>query len=37
MFALGGLGALAVWYARKSLPESPRWLEAVGATPRPRR
>src|SRR5471032_712736 len=27
MFVLGGLGALAVWYARKSLPESPRWLE----------
>jgi len=30
MFVLGGLGALAVWYARKSLPESPRWLEVVG-------
>jgi len=30
MFALGGLGALVVWYARKSLPESPRWLEANG-------
>ena len=30
MFALGGIGALAVWYARKNLPESPRWLEAVG-------
>jgi MFS transporter, putative metabolite:H+ symporter len=30
MFILGGLGALAVWYARKSLPESPRWLEATG-------
>ena len=30
MFVLGGVGALAVWYARKSLPESPRWLEAVG-------
>ncbi len=30
MFVIGGLGALAVWYARKSLPESPRWLESVG-------
>jgi putative MFS transporter len=30
MFVLGGLGALIVWYLRKSLPESPRWLEAIG-------
>jgi MFS transporter, putative metabolite:H+ symporter len=30
MFVLGGLGALVVWYLRKSLPESPRWLESVG-------
>ncbi|MFI5057494.1 MAG: MFS transporter [Candidatus Acidiferrales bacterium] len=30
MFMLGGLGALAVWYLRKALPESPRWLESVG-------
>jgi MFS transporter, putative metabolite:H+ symporter len=30
MFALGGLGALVVWYLRKSLPESPRWLESAG-------
>jgi putative MFS transporter len=30
MFVIGGVGALAVWYARKSLPESPRWLESVG-------
>jgi putative MFS transporter len=30
MFVLGGLGALAVWYARKQLPESPRWLAATG-------
>ena len=30
MFALGGLGALVVWYLRKKLPESPRWLESVG-------
>lgn len=30
MFVIGGFGALGVWYARKSLPESPRWLESVG-------
>ena len=30
MFVLGGLGALGVWYARKALPESPRWLDSVG-------
>jgi MFS transporter, putative metabolite:H+ symporter len=30
MFVLGGSGALIVWYLRKSLPESPRWLESVG-------
>lgn len=30
MFILGGIGALCVWYARKSLPESPRWLDSVG-------
>ena len=30
MFVIGGLGALLVWYLRKSLPESPRWLESVG-------
>lgn len=30
MFVLGGLGALVVWYLRKALPESPRWLESVG-------
>ncbi|WP_375455284.1 MFS transporter [uncultured Methylobacterium sp.] len=32
MFVLGGVGALGVWYMRKSLPESPRWLESVGRT-----
>jgi putative MFS transporter len=32
MFVLGGIGALIVWYMRKALPESPRWLEAVGRT-----
>src|SRR5260370_37786492 len=30
MFIIGGLGALGVWYLRKALPESPRWLESVG-------
>ncbi len=32
MFVLGGLGALVVWYLRKALPESPRWLESAGRT-----
>ena len=32
MFVIGGLGGLLVWYARKGLPESPRWLESVGRT-----
>src|SRR5258705_5377362 len=30
MFVIGGIGALIVWYLRKSMPESPRWLESVG-------
>jgi MFS transporter, putative metabolite:H+ symporter len=30
MFAIAGVGALIVWYLRKSLPESPRWLESHG-------
>ncbi|HUA54798.1 MAG TPA: MFS transporter [Candidatus Sulfotelmatobacter sp.] len=30
MFVLAGVGALIVWYLRKNLPESPRWLEAQG-------
>ena len=30
MFIVGGVGALIVWYLRKQLPESPRWLESVG-------
>jgi putative MFS transporter len=30
MFGIAGLGALVVWYMRKSLPESPRWLESKG-------
>ncbi len=32
MFVLAGLGGLAVWYMRKGLPESPRWLESIGRT-----
>ncbi len=30
MFAIGGIGALIVWYLRKAMPESPRWLESKG-------
>ncbi len=32
LFVIGGVGALIVWYYRKALPESPRWLESVGRT-----
>jgi MFS transporter, putative metabolite:H+ symporter len=32
MFVIAGVGAIAVWAMRKSMPESPRWLEAVGRT-----
>ena len=32
LFVIGGIGALIVWYFRKNLPESPRWLESVGRT-----
>ncbi|HEX2663386.1 MAG TPA: MFS transporter [Candidatus Acidoferrum sp.] len=32
MFVLAGLGGLMVWYLRKALPESPRWLESIGRT-----
>src|ERR1700744_685687 len=32
MFIMVGLGALIVWYLRKNMPESPRWLEAHGRT-----
>ena len=28
MFVIAGVGALIVWYLRKNLPESPRWLES---------
>jgi MFS transporter, putative metabolite:H+ symporter len=30
MFAIAAIGSLIVWYLRKNLPESPRWLEARG-------
>jgi putative MFS transporter len=32
LFVIAGIGALIVWYLRKALPESPRWLEANGRT-----
>ncbi len=32
MFVIAGVGSLIVWYLRKSLPESPRWLESQGRT-----
>src|SRR5471030_1469876 len=30
MFVIAGIGALIVWFLRKNLPESPRWLESKG-------
>ena len=30
MFVIGGVGALVVWWLRRKMPESPRWLEAQG-------
>jgi putative MFS transporter len=30
MFVIAAVGALIVWYLRKALPESPRWLESKG-------
>lgn len=30
MFVIVGVGALVVWYLRKAMPESPRWLESQG-------
>lgn len=30
MFLIAGAGALATWYLRKNVPESPRWLEQRG-------
>ena len=32
MFVIAGVGSLVVWYLRKNLPESPRWLESQGRT-----
>ena len=32
MFVIAGIGSLIVWYLRKRLPESPRWLESKGRT-----
>jgi putative MFS transporter len=31
-FIIAGVGSLVIWYLRKNLPESPRWLESVGRT-----
>src|SRR6185369_13064876 len=30
MFIIAAIGSLIVWYLRKALPESPRWLESKG-------
>jgi putative MFS transporter len=32
LFIIGGVGAIIVWLLRAGLPESPRWLVAVGRT-----
>src|SRR5260221_12992337 len=32
MFVIAGIGSLIVWYLRKNLPESPRWLGSQGRT-----
>jgi putative MFS transporter len=32
LFIVGGVGAIVVWALRSRLPESPRWLAAVGRT-----
>ncbi len=32
VFVIAGVAAIAVWVLRKSLPESPRWLESKGRT-----
>lgn len=30
LLAIGALGAVVIWFLRRGLPESPRWLESVG-------
>lgn len=30
MFLMVGIAALVIWFARKAMPESPRWLESKG-------
>lgn len=30
MFAIAGVGALAIWFIRRRMPESPRWLASQG-------
>lgn len=30
MFVMVGVGAIVIWYMRKTMPESPRWLEEHG-------
>ncbi|MEU6572642.1 MFS transporter [Streptomyces sp. NPDC046805] len=30
LMVIGSLGAVIIWFLRRSLPESPRWLESVG-------
>jgi putative MFS transporter len=32
LFVAGGAGGAIVWFLRRQLPESPRWLESVGRT-----
>lgn len=32
MFVIGAIGTLWIWWERRKLPESPRWLENVGRT-----